>query len=266
MLLLFLAFLSGPFTGLFLWSAPDNSSAAYCQLVNTRGTVSGDCYVRSVDLGERHGFKDTHLGVEGTTDGERVVLREHGLFGLQATWGTAILEGSGFVLESARAAGVLRFQFKSVSPTAATSAMTIVGRKGIAALSAAQMASTLATTRAEYKDLIGGLQSAVRDIALARSDSVIAAEKLAGARLTVLATQDSARQETTDWKRETFESRVGAANWRMNAARTGVLQATERIEESTSVAASMRTQMKRDSIYIAGFPRVASPRLKATYP
>jgi hypothetical protein len=128
------------------------------------------------------------------------------------------------------------------------------------------MASTLAATRAEYKDLIGGLQSAVRDIALARSDSVIAAEKLAVVRLTVLATQDSARQETIDWKRGALESHVGAANWRMNAARTGVLQATERIEESTRVAASMRAQMKRDSIYIAGFPRVASPRLKATYP
>jgi hypothetical protein len=253
MLPLFLAFLSGPFTGLFLWSAPDNSAAAYCQLVNTRGTVSGDCYVRSVDLGESHGFKDTHLGVEGITEGDRVVLREHGLFGEQASWGTAILESSGFVLESARAAGVHSFQFKSASPAAATSAMTTVGRKGIAALSAAQMARSLALTRADYRDLASRLKWAVRDIALARSDSVIAAEKLAVVRLTVLAAQDSVDQERIAWKRGTFESRLGAANWRMNAARTGVLRATERIEESTSVAASMRTQMKRDSIYIAGF-------------
>src|SRR4051794_4095545 len=96
-----LALFSAPFTGLFLWSAPDNTMAAYCQLVNTRGAVAGDCYVRSVDQSERNGFKDTQISVEGTTDGDRVVLRVRGLFGSQTTWGTAIRQSSGFVLEAA---------------------------------------------------------------------------------------------------------------------------------------------------------------------
>lgn len=85
--------------------------------------------------------------------------------------------------------------------------MTTVGRKGIAALSAAQMARSLTLTRTDYEDLASRLQWAVRDIALARSDSVTAAEKLAVVRLTVLAAQDSVRQERIAWKRGTFESR-----------------------------------------------------------
>jgi hypothetical protein len=252
MLPLFLALLSGPFTGLFLWSAADNSAAAYCQLVNTRGTVSGDCYARSVDQGERQGIKDIHLAVEGITDGERVVLRVHGLFGEQRTWGTAIRQSSGFVLESASAAGIQRFQFIPASPAAATSAMTTVGRKGIAAHSAAQTARTLADTRADYHDLASRLPWVESEIARARRDSVSGSEKVAFARLAVLATKDSVRRERIDWKRGDLQGRLGSANGRLNDAVVGVQWATERIVESVGIAASMRAQMKRDSSYMVG--------------
>lgn len=252
MLPLFLALFSGPFTGLFLWSAADNSSAAYCQLVNTRSTVSGDCYARSVDQGERNGFKDAHLAVEGVTDGDRVVLRVHGLFGEQSTWGTAIRQSSGFILERASVAGIQRFEFTPASPAAATSAMTSVGRKGIAAHSAAQTAATLAATRADYKDLASRLPWVESEIARARRDSVSASEKVAFARLAVLATRDSVRHERVDWKRGDLEGRLGSADGRWNDATVGVQWATERIVESVGIAASMRAQMKRDSSYIVG--------------
>jgi hypothetical protein len=238
MLPLFLVLLSGPFTGLFLWSAADNSSAAYCQLVNTRSTVSGDCYVRSVDQRERQGVKESHLAVEGITDGERVVLRVNGLFGERRTWGTAIRQGAGFVLEVTNAAGIQRFQFTPASPATATSAMTTVGRKGVAAHSAAQTASTLAAARADYKDLAARLQWVERDIARARSDSVIAVQKVATAHLAVRAARDSGNRQNMSWK--------------VVNAETDVHWATQRITNSTTAATSMRAQMKRDSTYIVG--------------
>jgi len=247
-LLLFL-FSIGRFDGLFLWAAADNSAAAYCQLVNNGGIVSGDCYSRSVDIAKSHGLKENHFAVEGT-NGSRVALRVQGLLGTRALWGTAVATRSGFMLELSSAAGVQTVEFRSASAPSANAAMAAVARKGAADRSSAEFARMVQAARNDYYQLRAALPRAESELARARRDSVEASAKVEIVRQMRLAIVDSIRAETVDWKRGTLEGRLGAADGRMTAAQTGVQWAVERIVESTRQIASMRAQMKRDSLYV----------------
>lgn len=248
MLLIFVLVI-GHFDGLFLWAAADNSAAVYCQLVNDGAIVSGDCYSRSVDIAKSGGLKENHFAVEGT-DGPRVALRVQGLFGTRALWGTAIPKGSGFVLELSSPAGVQTIEFRNASAPSANAAMAAVAQKGAAARSSAELAGAVQNARNDYYQLRAGLPRAENELTRARRDSAEATAKVDAVRRLQLAIADSIRAETVDWKRGTLEGRLGAANGRMNAAQTGVLWVTQRIAENTRQIASMRAQMKRDSLYV----------------
>jgi len=249
MLLLVLVFAIARFDGLFLWSAADNSAAVYCQLVNSGRTVSGDCYSRSVDIASNSGVKENHFAVEGS-DGSRVALRVQGLFGTRVTWGTATATGRGFVLQLSSPAGVQSVEFRSATSASANAAMVAVARKGADARSSAELKAAVQSARKDYYQLRAGLPGAESDLARARRDSVEASAKVDAVRQQQIALADSIRMETVDWKRGRLQGRLGAADGRMNAAETGLQWATERMRESIQQIASMRSQMKRDSLYV----------------
>src|SRR5256714_14431527 len=254
MLSLLLLAMLGRFDGLFLWAAPDQSAAVYCQLVNAAGTISGDCYSRSVNPGEHNGVKEDHIEVEGT-DGNRVVFRVHGLFGVRATWGTAQVRASGFVLELSSSAGVQAVEFTRASASMANTAMGAVGRRGAAARSSAQAAAALQRARNDYYELAAEIPGAQKELALARGDSVGSSAEADTVMMYRRAVMDSLRAERVDFKRGYLESRVGAADWRLNAAQSRVQRATERIKQEIDFIASTRAQMKRDSLYVVSARR-----------
>jgi hypothetical protein len=238
------------FTGLFVWNAANNNSAGFCQLSDTKSVVSGDCYIRSVDVNAKGGFTDTHISVEGVRDGERVALRVRGLLGTERTWGTATLNRAGFVLEAARPDGVQQFEFIQSSAAVGNSTMAGIQRRGHAVQTARWSAMKRQETLENYRDLETRLPLVEKEIIRARSDSLKAEEKLAGRRGKAAAIRDSIARESVDWKRGALEGNLGAALGQVNDEMTSVQWATERIVQESGYARDMRSQMKADSLYL----------------
>ena len=244
------AILLGSFTGLFLWSSPDNNAAGFCQLVDTRGEVSGDCYVRAINSDAENWVKETHLYVQGMRDGNRVPFRVRGLLGSAATWGIATLNGSGFVLETSSAGGIERFEFTRSSPSVANSRMALIANRAHAAQGARSAEIQRKYVYADYQDLRERLPGVVEQIQDARADSVRGEEKLAAVKRRQLAIKDSIAHERIPWKIANLQTDLGFASTDENIARTDIAWATESIQQETRIAASMRAQITADSLFL----------------
>ena len=238
------------FSGLFVWNSPDNNAAGFCQFTDTRGAVSGDCFVRSIDTRSDHWLKETHIFVEGVRDGDRVTLRARGFLGTTATWGIATLNNSGFVLEASNASGVSRYEFTRSSANVANLRMSSIARRAEAGRAARMSEMKREEVAADYKDLVDRLPGVEEQILNARDDSVRAEGKLAAVKRRQIAIKDSIARERVSWKVGSLQTDLGFASTDENIARSDIRSATERIVEETSIARSMRTQITADSLYL----------------
>ncbi len=246
--------LSVPFSGIFLWAGSTASYAAYCQLTNVRSIVSGDCYSEVVVPSETDGVRRRHYVVVGETDGSRVTLR----FTNGETWGTAMARHGGFVLQIPNASGVTESEYHVATVAEANRVMGFVARRGALARasydsvrSEAAEARTVSEYEADYADVSRRYRLVLADIDRARRDSTTAEPRIVAAKAVLEATRDSVKRERIDWKRGDLEYRVGLAEGRLVNTQTDLTRATERIRESSRYAAEMKSQMIRDSAYLA---------------
>ena len=229
------------------------TGAVYCQLTQTAEKIEGECRVIVPEGASQNGLQSRQFSLIGQTDGRRAILREVGLFGLKSVWGTATLNGTGFVLERS-SYRISQLQFKRVFAAEVNSVIAKVEEAGQERRVGFLKRQAILRANRETVNVRNGLRESHQrleaidsGLAVYVRDSVLAARNLAAARQYVILMQDSVNR----FRNSGFiEARLDDAEIRVQDRNVSLEDASRRLLERRLARARIVQQINTYMSYL----------------